>query len=134
MSRNSLGALGTTIDNIPGVPAIVGSVPIWTGGYVNPGVDPSTGLPNTSNLPTIGIDPATGLPVIPGVSTTPGGTTLPTTPGGNVVVPTVPPVPPVIIQAPPSFWDSYGPTISAGLAVVGALAVGAWAYQYAQRH
>lgn len=101
--------------NAPTPGAIGASIPAITGGVV----------PNP-------IDPASGLPVIPGVSTVPGATTLPSTPGGGTVIPGVtgPTAPPqtVVVTQPAGFWDRYGATVSAALAVVGALALGKLAY------
>ena len=100
--------------------AVAASIPGWTGGM----------------LPAPTIDPASGLPVIPGVATTPGSA-LPTTPTGNVIAP-VPGGPAVIPnyippQLAPSFWEMYGPSIAAGLTVVGAVAVGLFVYEKVSR-
>lgn len=78
--------------------------------------------------------------VIQGVNTTPmlpSGTTLPTTPEGNVVAPPnvgVPATPPPVISPGPiveppheqTFWEEHGSTVTAGLAVVGVAALAAY--------
>jgi len=77
--------------------------------------------------------------MFPGVPTTPvlpAGTTLPTTPDGNVVAPpsvvpgAAPPVPvpvPAMPAPEPTFWEEHGATVTAGLAIVGVVALAAYA-------
>lgn len=74
--------------------------------------------------------------MIPGVPTTPvlpTGTTLPTTPDGNVVAPpsvvpgAAPPVP--AMPAPePTFWEEHGATVTAGLAILGVVALAGYVF------
>jgi len=89
-------------------------------------------------LPAPVVDPATGIPVIPAIPGLPAGTVV-QTPGGTpaVTVPAgvvIPQVVPVPVPAMPSFWDSYGPAISAGLAIFGALTLTALAYNKYGNH
>ncbi len=79
---------------------------------------------------------AQGIPGVPTTPLLPPGTTLPTNPDGNVVAPpnvgVTPASPPKIIVEPPpdpapSFWQEHGSTVTAGLAIVGVVALAAYA-------